>query len=136
MYIGADPESGSQALYALADSGGEPRALDIDLSGGVPRALAWSPDGTRIAVSTGSPTDSTDGDVFLYEVASEELTPLGIGPTNGDPSWSPDGRWLSFPKESGGTSQLWALKVDSGEAPVQLTHGPGSFFEAKWRPSP
>ena len=137
VYVGLDPESGIRGLYsldALDDIVGEPRALDIGSSDRLPGSLAWSPDGARIALSMESPVDN-DLDVYLYEVVSGELTPLLSGPTSdGNPSWSPDGRWLTFTSDRDGPPQIWAVEVGTGALPVPRTEGPLWHFEAAWRP--
>lgn len=132
-YVGLDPESGEPGLYALDDFGATPRVLDIGPLIPV-GALDWSPDGDRIALAVESPEGTGDRDVYLYEVASGEITPLLAGPASDDaPSWSPDGRWLTYSHAIDGPPQLWAVELDNDAPPIELTEGPLQHFEAAWR---
>jgi hypothetical protein len=85
--------------------------------------LAWSPDGTTIAISNGDRIDlvSPDG----TEQAS--LEPLGPGAHIGAPSWLPDGRRIAF---VGGGSGLY--EVD--RTGTHLRHL-GDIPNAAWAPA-
>lgn len=41
-----------------------------------------------------------------------------------DPTWSPDGRYLAYSSDKGGTTNIWMQQISGGE-PVQVTRGPG-----------
>jgi Tol biopolymer transport system component len=71
----------------IVDSHGNSRILFPGLHNqGYPR---FSPDGKRLAVSV-------NGDIFVYDIASETLTPLTTGGGNDRPEWTPDGKRVVF----------------------------------------
>ena len=61
----------------------------------------FSPDGTRVAFV--SDRDGSDGNVFVLELASGQITQVTHEPWAGRPSWSPDGQaivYLRFAREA------------------------------------
>ncbi|HEX3460086.1 MAG TPA: S9 family peptidase [Acidimicrobiales bacterium] len=94
--------------------------------------LSWSPDGTRLAFTSGR-HDSWDldlaTDVFAAGLPDPERGPRApqrlteTGRANFSPSWSPDGRRIAylssgFPFEEPRHAQVAVLDVDSGEVEV------------------
>jgi Tol biopolymer transport system component/cytochrome c-type biogenesis protein CcmH/NrfG len=99
-------------------------------------AADWSPDGTKLAFSLGTPGHSG---IALFDPASQE-TELLIGPRN-SPKWSPDGQHIAFLRgrqilplselpftEHGSRSlsyrkaELWIMRTD-GTGPRRLARG-------------
>jgi Tol biopolymer transport system component len=80
---------------------------------GVDAALpSWSPHGQRIAFyqRLGQPAQ---GDVWTVAVADGEQTPVTTGPgRDWSPVWSPDGRYLYFVSDRGGSMNLWRVRID------------------------
>ena len=97
---------------------GETRRIE-----GVEAALpSWSPNGRRIAFyqRLGQPIVQT-APGFLWTVAVEggERTPVTTGGgRDWSPAWSPDGRYLYFVSDRGGSMNLWRVRIDeeSGRA--------------------
>ena len=123
---------GNEDLYVIRSDGTETRKLAA--VGGLPSALSWSPDGSKIRFSK---------DNRLWEVSSDGsgLHPLlpGWHPSSSQccGRWTPDGKFFVFPSRSaflnfyGLTgSQLWVLDERrrlfrrAPTEPVQLTSGP------------
>ncbi len=109
---------GSDAL-ALAD---DPRPIEhLD--------LAWSPDGTRIAlIEQASPTELNL--VVVDAVRRREVSRL-TGGLNEHPAWSPDGQWLVFSSTRTGDRDLWLVRPD-GTGLRQLTDREGADWLPRW----
>lgn len=77
----------------------------------------WSPDGRRIAFgSTRDDPELSRMDIFVMEADGSGLRNLTRHPHEDfDPRWTHDGRSLVFVSLRTGTSQLYAVDVESGE---------------------
>ena len=78
--------------------------------------LALSPDATRLVVSARSPQGTVD--IYVKELDTGPLTRLAFeGAVNRGPTWSPDGRSVSFLSNRAGQDDLWTRRADgSGRA--------------------
>ncbi len=92
---------------------------------------SWSPGGRRIAywglVEGGAQRD-------LYTVSATGASPKAVlsdAAVDWSPVWSPDGRYLYFSSDRGGSMNLWRIPIDerSGEAegPPEPVRAPASF---------
>ncbi len=81
--VGGD---GVVRLWSVSDPSDE---MELDLEGEQPQAVAFSPDGTSIAVA------SSDAPVTIRDVESgDEIGVLDAAP-QGAVAWSPDGAWIA-----------------------------------------
>ena len=96
-----------------------------------------SPDGTKLAYAT-NPSgfhdwDFISGDIITrtYDKATKTFGPEHVlvsdNHNNFYPSWSPDGAWILFSKDTDGNSNYdnpnnttWVVKADGSQPPVQL----------------
>ena len=78
-------------------------------------APRWSPNGHRIAY-WGLPAGKSQRDVFTVAAdGSQSTAPVPVtndGEFDWSPAWSPDGRFLYFSSDRGGTMNLWRVATD------------------------
>jgi Tol biopolymer transport system component len=90
-------------------------------------AVEWSPDGTRIAYTTGgrvgTPPDP-GGEIFVVNADGTDPTRLANTTNVGSMSWSPDGTRLAYSDDG---SQMFVVTLDGSE-PVPLGSGVGPHW--------
>ncbi len=128
-------EGGSERAFILAMRGasasGEPRPLRrvAPVDRGLDRDLAWSADGTKLALTEAKPGR---GEVVVFEVATgEELRRSGAKKIDEQPAWAPEGSWLAFVSDREGDAELFRLHVETGEI-ARLTNAPGPDWLPRW----
>ncbi len=89
-----------------------------------------SPDGKRVVFGS-------RGDVFSVPASSgitKNLTKTsGVHERNQD--WSPDGRWIAYIGDATGENEIYIMKHDGSEEPIQLTKNTGTYiFGYEWSP--
>ena len=107
---------------------------------------AWSPDGAWITFSSHrsdpDPSDAIEiSDVFTMRPDGSEVRKLTDSTGfSGNPSWSPDGRWLVFSSNGGDASQgqrIYIMPSDGSASPRRITTLPaGSLGQELARFSP
>jgi eukaryotic-like serine/threonine-protein kinase len=92
---------------------------------------SWSPHGHRIAY-WGRAGGQGAGDIWTIPAAGGEAVPVTTEPSiDWNPVWAPDGRYLYFSSDRGGTMNLWRVAIDevSGRTagrPQAVTTGGGA----------
>jgi Tol biopolymer transport system component len=83
-----------QQVFVVGDDGEVAQLTSFGMAGnaGGAGAIAWSPDGSLIAVALGVPVSVQ---IAVVDVATGEVVDLGQG-GGGVPSWSPDGTRLAY----------------------------------------
>ncbi|WP_332767839.1 prolyl oligopeptidase family serine peptidase [Phenylobacterium sp.] len=132
-------------IWVVDLAGGKPRKLLHDNGSpgpqtpGLPPAMAWSPDGARLAFV------SQRGDhafIGVYALDNERLTWLAPSlDTDSNPTWSPDGARVAFMRTAGGggvfpaprTGIPWSVivadaRTGEGKAVWRADPGVGSVF--------
>jgi Tol biopolymer transport system component len=134
---------GADIWISMKPAGSGPSA-SFGLSGGPPRpilgnggtALAWSPDGERLAYMkmVASGTGAWMGDVILVadRVGGDPREIVGAQPQvhNHNPVWSTDGQWIYFLRGVGpfdplDTMDVWRIRP-SGGRPERVTNENGT----------
>jgi len=95
-----------------------------------------SPDGKWVAYTVATPdmeANRNASNVWMVATAGGEALQLTQSGHDTSPVWSPDGKAIAFLSSRGGTSQVYQLSMDGGEA-KQFTHlSTGADF-VKWSP--
>lgn len=90
-------------------------------------APALSPDEQRIVFTlrtTDLEANKGRTDLWIVDVDGENLRQLTTHPdADGSPQWSRDGKFIYFLSSRGGSSQVWRISPDGGEA-TQVTTQP------------
>ena len=122
---------------AFAGYFGAPRLHVVDADGGEvtmlaaprePHSPAWSPDGTRIAVASGNAAfvfgmtyfgNAGWSSIWIVPVDGRPPVRVTEGTSlDASPQWSPDGRFLYFVSDRGGSLDVYRVRVDRRGAPV------------------
>ncbi len=96
----------------------------------------FSPDGTRVAFVV---TDPLTGQhrtrhIWMYDLKSKSAWQFTYSEkSESSPRWSPDGKQLAFLSNRGEEQQIYAMRMDGGEASA-LTKGKSSVSAFEWAP--
>jgi TolB protein len=104
---------GAASSLAVADvNGGKVRALTTGKGPFSAMQPAWSPHGDRIAYWD----TNSNGDRDIWTIAADgQSDPVAVTQdawTDWSPAWSPDGKYLYFSSDRGGSMNLWRMRVD------------------------
>ena len=104
--------SGISKTWAVRVDNGDKRAVTDSFDCVQP---SWSPHGERIAC-WGLVGNTGQRDVFTVPAGGEKSGPAipvtQDAPTDWNPFWSPDGRFLYFASDRGGSVNLWRVAID------------------------
>jgi dipeptidyl aminopeptidase/acylaminoacyl peptidase len=98
--------------------------------------LRLSPDGNRLAMVVSEPVKGSTQrrNIWVYDIAASNLKPFtAAAKADTRPRWSPDGRTLAFLSDREGTSQIYLIPADGGEARA-LTESKTGINSFEWSP--
>jgi len=97
-------------------------------------AYALSPDGRRLAITIASQEPGSNRyDVWIKQLDRGPLSRLTFGgETNDAPSWSGDGRWVSYVSRRDNRWSLWRRQADGAGAEELVADVGRNFVEARW----
>ena len=140
----ADPNRNGIYSIRASDGGGLQRITSIP--GGNDQPGEYSPDGTRIVFTRVDPTRPANAREALFVVNVDgsglrQITPWGLGGSEADESWSPDGNWILFtgPDNPRDTRAIALYKVHPDgtglmSIPVRLGGVKVQVFGPSWSP--
>jgi Tol biopolymer transport system component len=70
-----------------------------------------SQDGTKVVMSIRNASGTSD--LWLYDIASGNLTQLTAGQDAARARWSPDDTWIAYIKPGNNTFETWAIPINS-----------------------
>ena len=104
-------------VYLISASGGEKRFLATTGSEEEQDILSWSPDSKQLAFVK---RKGKDADIFIVSVVTGKERPFTTdGKENIKPTWSGDGRWITYLSKRGASwftgRQRWIQALDGGK---------------------
>lgn len=131
----ADDEEYERRLYVVDLESGPSEGLPVPpLTPGSPNysQVAWSPVGSHLAFRGVAEGRAAEPEVFVTEADGSAVTNISRHPAwDGDPSWSPDGRWIAFSSRRDGSADIF-LSLPNGRGLRRLTFGPASERYPVW----
>jgi TolB protein len=96
-------------------------------------APAISPDGTRLAFVSNR---NGQWDIYMLDLKSGRVEPFTVTPEfESAPSWSPDGKWITFERYVDENLEIMIQPVDGGQDPIRLTNHLAADSAPTWSPS-
>lgn len=90
----------------------------VSVGRGIHGAPAWSPDGTKMALTI---SGNGNPDIYILELRTGVLTRITDDPAiDTEPDWSPDGQSIVFTSDRSGTPQIYRMSINGGE-PQRIT---------------
>ena len=130
------------SLFVADANGGNVRNVTSRVWISTDKPPTWSPDDRFIAFSAESGPNKEDERLFVVEIATGAVTPVGPhGPVDVRsffPSWSPDGNWIAFvgvPPAPGNDMGLWVVRPNGLERHRLPTSPVVELAQPQWAPS-
>jgi serine/threonine-protein kinase len=138
--------AGGSLAYALAGINSAETLVWVDRSGAMTavdtawhdpelESFALSPDRTRLAITISSEAGFGRDDIWIKQLDRGPLSRLTFGGLgNSAPSWTGDGRYVSYTSDRDGRTSLWRRRAD-GVGSEELVADVGrDILEARWSP--
>ena len=102
----------------------------ISFEGSYNTAPAWSPKGDKIVFSG----RRGGNQIFIVSPDGSGLTQLTSQGNNEDPSFSPDGRYISFVSDRDGVKGVYIMRAN-GESQQRITPRTMKAYAPRWSPN-
>ena len=127
-------ESVRQELVWLTRDG-KAQSVDPAWQGDYFIGQALSPDGKRVAVATVNLATRAGADIWVKQLDRGPTLKLTLEDINYSPTWTPDGRSVTFSSNVAGSFALWTKRADgSVQAVRQFHHEKWDTFNPRWSP--
>lgn len=120
---------GSPQIYVMRRDGSDMRRTTFE--GSYNTSPSWSPKGDRIVFSG---RRGTRNQIFTVNPDSSGLIQLTTEGNNEDPSFSPDGRFITFTSDRDGMKGIYIMRVN-GESQRRITPKNLRAFSPRWSPN-
>jgi TolB protein len=115
-------ENRGSAVFVQRVRTGERR--QVSARAGINGAPAFSPDGTKLALTLSGSSGNLD--IYVLDLGTQGLTRLTEDPAiDTEPTWSPDGRAIYFTSDRAGGPQVYRVPAQGGETPRRVSFGVG-----------
>ncbi len=130
LVYAAGPEERGTRLPVWVDTHGHKSALPVKPQSYLHPRL--SPDGRQLAIEV----EGASHDIFTYDFArAGEPTKMSFDGASHWPSWTPDGRRLTFRSWKTGTMTMWWMRADRSTPPELLTSIGSMQSPESWSPN-
>jgi len=119
---------GSPQIYTMRRGGSDIRRISFE--GSYNTSPNWSPRGDKIVFSGRRNTNQ----IFIVNPDGTGLTQLTTQGNNEDPSFSPDGRFITFTSDRDGVKGVYIMR-SNGEAQKRITPRKMRAFYPRWSPN-
>ena len=121
-------------LHSIRPDGSGDRV--IPTPPGLPRAHAWSPEGSRIALTI-FPVGPGDRAIWVMDADGSNAHQVAAARFVSAPSWSPDGTRLAYSSRKGSSAEIHVVSADGGQDGVIYSEdatGTFDIFSVQWSP--
>jgi TolB protein len=128
-------------IVFISDRPGYPQLYIMNVNGGNIRRLttrgfcdspSWSPCGDKIVFTMRQPKGNND--LYIYDLPTAKITKLTNNQQNNEnPTWSPDGRFVTFYSNRSGKGEIYVMAID-GLGIRRLVEIAGVSYSPSWSP--
>ncbi|HVH41057.1 MAG TPA: hypothetical protein VM925_01900, partial [Labilithrix sp.] len=128
--------TGEDRVFVMGPGGEDQRPVRQGSPAESEREHSWSPDGKALVfVARGRTEAAARSRIFVWDRARDTVSQLTDGSSVCDmPVFSPDGRYIAFVSDSGGTPDLWLMRADGSGAVRVFDREKPAVGQKRWLP--